>query len=457
MHRHFPYADINAPIGSAVETYYVDPGGGVPGGDGKTPGQAAQCVADSWKRPGVTILYRRGGVVRGAFPKFSGTPDAWVVVGSYGTGPKPVFMKSRSLAGEHLWEEEASSVWRCATPLSDCANLIYDGEKACGAKRWKRQDLKAQGDWYNEGDGLYVCSAGNPGACYREIEFVPHERFMEFYEDDHHILIRDIHVKNAGIHGFWVNGGHHLVFRGCDVSFMGGAVYEGNVGVPPGMTVRYGNAIEVWDKGHDIVVENCRIYENYDGGVDLQGLRGTTIGNVLIRNNTFWNNGFDTFDWSWGVVVENVYFEHNTCLHAGGGWACRTEGRPRLSAFLPDAVGWHVFCTDVAGQSEICIRNNIFYNASRNPMVKFKCSPEALQRVVMDFNCYHQENPDDPLFWLDGRLFKADELDAYRLASGKDMNSIVADPQFEDVASGRLSLSANSPCRNLSIGCEEVK
>jgi hypothetical protein len=216
--------------------------------------------------------------------------------------------------------------------------------------------------------------------------------------------------------------------------------------VPDGLTVRYGNAIEVWDKGHDVLVEGCRVYENYDGGADLQGVPGTTIRNIVIRNNIFWNNGFDTFDWSWGVVVENVYFENNTCLHAGGGWAYETEGFPRLSAFLPDSVGWHVFCTDVRGQSQISIRRNIFYNAARNPIVKWRCTPDALGRVSMDYNCYYQPDPTDALFWQNDVKYGQSQLADYQKATGFDLHSVVADPKLVDVDKRKLSLTASSPC-----------
>jgi hypothetical protein len=429
-------------------TYYVDPASSQPDSDGLTPETAVPAPRKEWLKPGTTLLYRRGRVIRGTFPKFSGAPDAWARIGAYGEGPKPVFMKSRSLADAKMWKNEGENIWRFDEALYRCANLIYNHGGHCGAKRWKKEDLHQPGDWFHEGDDLLVWSKENPGDSYSAIEFAPHEHFMAFENGDCYIDISDVHIQNAGIHGFWVSGGHHLAFRNCDVSFIGGAVFDSTLGVPEGLTVRYGNGFEIWNSGHDVLVEGCRFWEIYDGGAVLQGLNETSIKNVVIRNNIFWDNGFDCFDWSWGVTVENAFFENNTCVDAGGGWARETEGFPRLSAFLPDSVGWHVFCTHARTPSEITIRNNIFFNADRNPLVKLPANREMLSKVVMDYNCYYQVNPNDLMFHLDGQDFRGADFEAYKQVSGFDAHSFIGDPLFVDAKSKNFALAQGSPCLN---------
>jgi hypothetical protein len=423
-------------------TYYIDPANGRDDADGTSPKSAAKSVAPAWQQPGVTLLYKRGSVIRGCWPKFSGTPDAWVTIGAYGDGEKPIFTKSISLASPDLWTTDTPNIWRCTKPLCLCANIIYDDEAFCGAKRWKKQDLVAEGDWFDQGSNLFVFCRENPGRRFRVIEWVPSEDFIRFVDGDNYITVQDVHIRNAGVHGFWVSGGHHIVLRRCDVSYVGGAVFPSNFGVPEGLTVRYGNAFEIWRQGHHVMIEGCRAWEIYDGAVCLQGLRNDLIHDVSIRGCLIWNSSFDSFDWSWGVKCENVYFENNTCLAAGKGWGYLTEGRPRLSAFLPDAVGWHVFFTDVTDASSIVIRNNIFSGAPDNPLMKFRCPSSAMKRLTLDYNCYHQPNPRDPLVFYDGRLYGQSEFTEYHWASGFDQHSIVADPKLIGFVPG-----PGSPCR----------
>lgn len=430
--------------------YYIDPQHGRDDADGLSPQSAARRVSPAWQRPGNTLLFRRGSFIRGPLPVFSGTPDAWATIGAYGDGPKPVFTKSTDLAKPELWRSVARNIWRCTLPLPLCANLIYDHEAFCGAKRWLKQDLVWPGDWFSEGDELFVFCPDNPGERYRAIEFVPTENFVTFDEDDTYIVIQDVHIKNAGVHGFWVSGGHHIVLRRCDISYIGGAVFPSNFGVPDGLTVRYGNGIEVWSKGHHVLAEGCRVFETYDGAVCLQGLKGDVIHDIAIRGCVLENSSFDSFDWSWGVVAHNVVFENNTCVGAGVGWGIKTEGRPRLSAFLPDGVGWHIFFTHVDEPSSMTIRNNVFYEAPANPMLKFQCGPEALEQITLDHNCYHQPDPRHPFAHFGGKLYRLDEIDAYRAASGFDRHSILADPLFVDAVNRDYRLRPESPC--LAVG-----
>lgn len=450
------------------DTFYLDPVNGSLNGNGKSPTSPLKSLPKhAWGKAGMTILYKRGIIVRGEFAVFSGTHEAQTIVGGYGEGNKPVFMKSINLDNEKYWIKENVNTWKCTKDLKEtpCANIIYNDNDFCGAMRWRKSDLKKKGDWYmidtiggkfRFRDALYVYSKENPATIFSAIEYVPSGNFHTFKDEDSCIIVQDIHIKNAGTHGFWFNGGHHITIRRCDVSFIGGAVFTPRIG-KNGLWVRYGNAIEIWKKGRYLAVEQCRIFENYDAGFVAQGSCGNDcIDSVVVRNNIFWNNGFDNFDNSWGKSISRVYFENNTCINAGNGWAYETEGRPRLSEFLPDTVGWHIFLDSFAlDKSTIWIRNNIFYNSTSNKLLKVNKLPaDGWPNVHLDYNCYYQKNPKDALVQIVDAVYGTKNFKQYQANTGKDIHSIVADPLFVDLKHRDYRLRAGSPCISAGVVTE---
>jgi hypothetical protein len=445
------------------DTFYLDPVNGNKEASGKNPGQPAKSLPKfAWGKPGTTILYKRGIVVRGGIEVFSGTREAPVIIGAYGKGPKPIFQKSINLDSADNWVNEGNDIWRYTTRLIEtpCANIVYNNEEYCGALRWRKGDLKKQGDWFMVDtlngkfrfqDHLYIYSRGNPAKVYRAIEYIPSGNFQNFFKGDSNIIVQDLHIRNVGTHGIWFNGGHDITIRRCHLSYIGGAVYKDRIGIN-GVWVRYGNAIEIWDRGQNLIIEQSLIEEAYDAGFVAQGSCGSTcIDSVVIRHNVFHNNGFDNFDNSWGKSISRVYFDNNTCINAGDGWAYETEGRPRLSEFLPDAVGWHVFLDSYAiDSSTISIRNNIFYNATANTLLKVNKLPSNgnWAGVVLSNNCYFQKNLSDPIVEITGTTYHASDFSLYQKKTGKDQGSFVKEPLFVNLAKGDYRLKANSPCIN---------
>jgi hypothetical protein len=106
-------------------TYYIDPLHGRDDADGLSSDRPAKSVARDWQRPGASIRYKRGSVIRGGWPKFAGTAGAWVTIGAYGDGPKPVFTKSINLATPELWTESQPNIWRCTRPLDPICQELW--------------------------------------------------------------------------------------------------------------------------------------------------------------------------------------------------------------------------------------------------------------------------------------------------------------------------------------------
>ena len=127
------------------DTFYLDQIQGSHNGNGRSPLITLISSPDSvGEKPGNTILYKKGIVVRGDFSfgfVFSTSPP---IVGSYGKGNKPVFMKSINLDSTKYWIKENGNIWKCTKNLKEtpCANIIYNNDEYCGAMRWKKDDLK---------------------------------------------------------------------------------------------------------------------------------------------------------------------------------------------------------------------------------------------------------------------------------------------------------------------------
>lgn len=443
------------------DTVYLDPSAGT--GDGRSPASPARTLPAGYTgRAGVTMLYKRGSVMRGEFPVWSGTAQAPVEVGAYGQGEKPVFMKSISLLKEADWVHDGGNIWHTARDLGStpCANLVYNGGEYCGAMRWSKAGLAKQGDWFmydtignaiKTYPNLYLYSTANPASVYRSLEYVPIGNYHRFDDKQAYIRVQDIHIQNAGTHGFHfygtqTTGPHDITIRRCDISYIGGAPFTYRIGIN-GRWVRFGNAIEVIYHGQLITVEQCRLWENYDASFVVQASCGPQcIDSVVIRRNIMWNAGFDHFDQFWGKGVGRVYFENNTCLNAGGGWPYLTEGRPRLSEFLPDSVGWHVDLDSVGlGSSTLYIRNNIFSNATANRLVKLSTPDQGgWNGVVLDYNLYYQENPQDAIAQFGSRRFLGTSFAEYRAATGKETHGLVGNPLFMAPEKGDYRLRPGS-------------
>ena len=111
-------------------TFYVD----CEKGDDKVAGTAESSAWKSLEKvnaaeliPGDQVRFKRGGLWRGQLVPRSGSNDAPIVYGAYGTGPKPILQGSISRSRPEDWVEAAPGVWatRKSEPelLQQVANL----------------------------------------------------------------------------------------------------------------------------------------------------------------------------------------------------------------------------------------------------------------------------------------------------------------------------------------------
>ena len=131
--------------------YYIDPHNGNNAFDGTSPEKARQDYHDIAVKPGDSVLFRRGSVIRGTLDRAQGEDGAPVTYGAWGEGKAPVFCGSVDVSLPEYWHELRPNVWKLTKDLpSEACNFIYDGGRTGATLRWDEYDLSKQGDWVRQ-------------------------------------------------------------------------------------------------------------------------------------------------------------------------------------------------------------------------------------------------------------------------------------------------------------------
>jgi hypothetical protein len=445
-------------------TFYIDPQTGDDKSSGLTSSRPLKTYDKRTFSGGDTVLFKRGSSIRSELRTCNGTEKGHITYGVYGIGNKPVFLGSMPASGPEQWIEERPSIWRFTGKFSsEVCNLIFNDGEACGNLRWQIADMKCQGEWYYTGIGfnaseelvttqesedeiLYLFSTRNPGLFYSSIECALWGS-RKMVGGQHHIIIENLVFKNGGVHGYQENQAEHIKLRYCEFRFIGGAVWNKQ------RRIRFGNAVEFWDGALDVDVEGCIFSNIYDSGVTHQGGEHSGIPKQLnFRNNLFIDCGMAAYECR-GPAAQEVYFENNTCVNAGGGFAMQGETPPRTSEIYPQPMGHHVFIWLIeqgTQNSHVFIRNNIFYEAPYGAAIYSIIDPKDEKQLVIDNNCYWQTKG-NLLALMNCKHYSNLEFRLYQLECEHDQNSIIADPMFVNEATCDYHLQKVSPCQGVGM------
>jgi len=425
-------------------TYYIDPAAGDDTHGGLSPGRPLKTYVTREFAGGDTVLFKRGSVIRAALHTRTGAERAPITYGAYGEGDKPVFMGSVAVGNPDSWVEERPGIWRYTKIFtSEVCNLIFNDVEACGNLRWEIADLRQPGEWHytaiglssagecgGDRDGregiLYLCSPKNPGHAYADIECALWGQ-RRLVGGQQHVILENLSFQNAGVHGYQDNHARQVVIRNCEFRFIGGAVWNRE------RRIRFGNAIEFWDGANDITVENCLFDNIYDSGITHQGGETRNIpARLYFRHNLFTNCGMAAYECR--EPSQEVYFEYNTCVNAGGGFNMQGETPPRQSEIHPQPMGHHVFIWKVEPNTQpghVYIRHNIFCEAPYGAAIYSIIDPADERKLLLDNNTYWQTTGELLNHW-GGRSYRPEDFSRYQAESGQDGQSKVAEPAFVD-------------------------
>lgn len=319
----------------------------------------------------------------------------------------------------------------------DVGNIIFDGGKVCGWKRWSVEDLKRPYDYFYDGsqDRVYVYCEENPAGKHGEVELALRQHIIN--QGSRHDLVFDgLKLLYGAAHGFGGGSTARIIIRNCDLGYIGGGHQFTRA---DGKPVRFGNAIEFWGACRDHLVEGCRIWEVYDAALTNQGRGPTSIQeNITYRNNIIWNSEYSFEYWNNPETARtrNVRFINNTCIDAGVVWS---------HAQRPDRNGSHLmFYSNTADSEGIEVKYNVFYNSiewGSRYSAGWKPLPD------MDYNAWYIPRGETCFYFRDH--IKGDDVAGYREKTGLDKNSFFGDPKLVDPENGDYRVAPDSPIRAL--------
>lgn len=412
--------------------YYVDANHGDDANDGLTPETAwsgLTKVNDFQFAPGDRVLFARGSQWRGTLKLHSGSEGAPLYYGAYGKGSKPIFLGSTPLSQPVNWEPAGENLWvsyNAITPLfkgTDVGNIILNGKKAA-FKKWTKEDLKAQDDfWFDlKGDNrIYYYSVENPGKLYIDVEAA-----LMHHVVDHtcasYTVVDGFDVRYGAAHGFGGGEVDHLTIRNCDISWIGGG--DQYAGGGEGRRVRFGNGIEFWGNAKNCLVEKNKLWEVYDAALTNQGMGGNIEADITWRENLIWNCEYSFEYWNGaGSLTKNILFEKNLCFNAGFGWGHIQR---------PDPNGRCVMMYQNAAQTEnFVIRDNTFCDATDSLIRIDLCKSNSewtKTGLSMDGNRWYNGDGRLYLLWLGERMQKAD-FAKFQKETGFEEHAILTTPE----------------------------
>ena len=414
-----------------MAVYYVDPINGKNEEDGLTPERAKRDYTRIDVKAGDSVLFRRGSFLRESLKTVEGEENKVVTYGAYGEGEPPTFCGSTDVSRAEDWEDLGNHIWRCTAAIpGEVGNFVFNDNECSATFRWDREELKAQGDFWDnrmEGECFYrtrteepkqevlLYSERNPAEVYSHIEAVSfHDRIMVRLRS--HMVLDGLRIINSGVHGC-AGSGKNITIRNCRIENIGGCAWNKNI------HVRFGNAIELWHYAEDVLVENCSIKNVYDSCVTHQGDGARTLPakNFVCRNNVFDTYGMAAFEYRDKLPIDSS-FTNNQCLNAGCGFAMAGEELPRTSEIWPQPMGHHIFLWRIPQATEggnLVISHNVFGKAPVGAAIYSIISPEAEAQITLDYNSY-EENP--VLLNRFGNKNYSD-FSEYKAETGKDAHS----------------------------------
>lgn len=231
------------------------------------------------------------------------------VYAAYGEGKRPVLNYYRKLSlvfeevegYENIWVADLSMLDICTQEKSknncNMGQLVLDGEV-----NWKRKvgstedsfdpfclSQTADGGWAADWNTnrLYLYSEGDPNTC--DISYAPPLHAISMNKVKNCVL-KGIEITGAGMHGISMKNVENVEVSGCYLHHIGGSVL-----VSAG--VRYGNAVQLWDSGSNVIVSHNYADWIFDTCYTHQGTADSgQLQTVLFTRNI----GAHSF---WGIEV----------------------------------------------------------------------------------------------------------------------------------------------------------
>jgi len=421
------------------KTYYVDSVKGKDANTGRTEKQAWKSLSNVNSRkflPGDAILLARGGSWNeGLAPKGNGRKNAWITVGAYGKGPRPL-VRGRSepgvaLLGQNYWEIRDLSVTTNPDGNADTGGIVILSREGPQPRGIRIINCVA---FDTSGDGIEVGPDSEKSEGYDGVVI---ENCLSFANDGDGINIHGMKQNgsrngviractthsNDGMAGMWIQCAQNGLIEHC-VSY-NNAVYNIWTWNSINVTIRYCEAFRGRPPGasddsggFDIdwgceacTLEYCYAHHNKGAGALLMGSgQDEYLGfpkrtqYTVCRYNVFEHNGhgilvYNTFEH--GKVYNNVSVSHN-------------PKKPALELW------GHSAAKDWAAQAP---SDNEFYNnilvgvGGAHPLGVDNAAIPG--RNILDYNIYWRTDGKQSLVRWGGDRSDFDEVDLHSWETGR--------------------------------------
>lgn len=358
--------------------YYISPDGDDTLNTGTSPDSPWRTVdsLDSVTlKPGDAVLFERDSVFR--ITRAINAQDG-VIYGSYGEGRKPcIYASPRNYAAQGVWEPtNKKNVWKTNFAYDEAGNIVFNHGEYIGYYKTGGLDfLKENTQYYhNVKDGIVYlyCDKGNPSNYYSDIEIMPGYAIFSIAAHVSNVTIDNICLKYSGVFG--INGVYqndNINITNCEIGFIGGKTVGGSV--------RYGNAIQLWNGCKSVKIENNWIYQTFDSAVTWQGEAGKKgiYSDVSFSGNLLEYNNSDIEFWEVeGSTVNNFTINNNimrfTCL----GWGTRLDDagiRGIEGCIKGDTVKMSVF-------KSVVVENNIM-DCPGKEIINWQITPDQIKQL----------------------------------------------------------------------------
>lgn len=336
------------------------------------------------------VLFKCGDTFYGTINfNVEASEDKMFYIGSYGEGEKPIISGANILINRDAWELYGNEMYKL--DLSDYSNFEGIGEtywdpynigfiedeqgNIYGARKSTKEELENEYEFYCEDNYFYIKCKGNPSDELGNIKFAPRNDLVKVTSNT---IIDGLNIQYTGAHGIVKKNEelNNVYIHDCIVQNIGGTVQNKNT------FTRYGNGIEFWNQGENILVENCIIRNTYDAGFTFQGSSVTTgFENIVARNNIFINCTYSVEifcrndslgDEGIGIGISKCDITNNISINQGSGWGYEVRPNKYTSSEL---VIWNL----PQEKTGLTIRNNTYYN-SRN--IKYYYPNKEVENIL---------------------------------------------------------------------------
>ena len=395
------------------------------------PLRTPEALAKTYLRPGDTVLFERGSLIRIRFPIRA---VEGVTYGSYGEGEKPkIYASPENFAEESFWKlTDKNNIWETEFPYEPAWGIFFnDGEKI--GNLWKSIDsLNKNGDFHYDAENKKVylyCDEGNPGGLYNSIEICPKTKIFYIPHFIKDVTIDNLCLKYTGdfaICSFDLKGNVNVT--NCEIGCVGGLTNG---------KVRFGNAVEFYTGAgvehgpQNIKVEHNWIYQTFDTAVTWQGAGSENClhDNITFSNNLLeYNNADFEFYSRKGTILKNFKMDKNIMRFTSMGWGTNDiEGGVRGIEGCIRAI-----TEDFAVFENVSFTNNIIDCPARQ-VINWKLNPEHKEKIFVKGNSV----------FIKGKLrtmdcviqgLQNDESEPYRLPAGNLQELIKAFERFDKTA-----------------------